>query len=310
MDNLGLDTQIKAAADRIRPEVAKKLHLNKYIKQFPTPKQAALLMAQNVEELFYGGAAGPGKSSGLLMDALSQIEVPNYAALLLRRSYQDLNQPGALMDRAREWLANTDARWSEIDHRWYFPGNSTLTFGYIKGPRDHFQFQSAEFHFVGFDELTQFPEYQYTYLHSRIRKPDYDPALRHDDPINLLAKAPLKMRSASNPGDIGHEWVKRRFIDEDTRDPATIFIPGLFTDNPHINIEEYDKRLSKLDPVTRNRLRRGDWDIQEEGEMFKRRWFRRCDKDAVPARAAPSDIGTSPLPSRWAGATPTGPWAS
>lgn len=278
-------------ATRLREAGTLTPQLNDYIAQYPTPKQNAVMLLNHVEELFFGGAAGPGKSSYLLMAALQYVHVPNYAALLLRRTYADLNQPGALMDRARSWLQGTDAHWSEIDHRWTFPSGATLSFGYLKGPRDHFQYQGAEYQFVGFDELTQFPEHQYAYLNSRIRKPEAPDDPEAEDPDHelhdqwLLSQVPLRMRSASNPGDIGHEWVKRRFIDDETREPGVVFVPGLLEDNPHLNQEEYDRFLAKLDPVTRSRLRRGDWDIQEEGELFKRRWFRRVDRDAVPAKA-------------------------
>ena len=58
-------------------------------------------------------------------------------------------------------------------------------------------YQGAELQFVGFDELTQFPENQYNYLHSRLRK------LKDSD-------IPIRMRGASNPGGIGHDWVKKK----------------------------------------------------------------------------------------------------
>ena len=72
----------------------------------PTSHQAAFL-ALDCLEAMYGGAAGGGKSDALLMAALEHVDKPDYAAILFRRSYTDLSLPGALMDRAAEWLRPT-----------------------------------------------------------------------------------------------------------------------------------------------------------------------------------------------------------
>lgn len=235
-----------------------KLRTNKYIPHAPTDKQRAFLLLP-CREAFYGGSAGGGKSDALLAAALQYVDVPGYAAILFRRTYTDLALPGALMDRAHEWLADTDAHWQEKTKTWMFPSGATLTFGYLDGPRDHDRYQGAEFQFVGFDELTQFRESDYRYLFSRLRK---------------LAgvKIPIRMRAASNPGGIGHEWVKQRFIVEG-RQNKRFFIPAKLDDNPHIDGEEYEASLSELDPLTRAQLLAGDWDIVAGGEMFKREWF-------------------------------------
>src|SRR5437868_3713196 len=72
--------------------------------QSPTDRQALFLSLDGEREVFYGGAAGGGKSSCLLMAALKYVDAPGYSALLLRRTYADLSKPGALMARAHEWL--------------------------------------------------------------------------------------------------------------------------------------------------------------------------------------------------------------
>ena len=118
--------------------------LNEYIAHKPFSKQMAFLMLPHVEA-FYGGAAGPGKSDALLMAALQYVDVSGYAALLLRRTYADLSRPGALMDRAREWLAGTDAIWNGARHTWRFPSGAQLAFGYLEHDGDELQYQSAEF---------------------------------------------------------------------------------------------------------------------------------------------------------------------
>ena len=118
----------------------------------------------DTEEAFYGGAAGGGKSDCLLMAALQYVDIPDYAAILFRKTYADLTLPGALMDRARDWLSGTDARWKDEEKTWLFPSGASITFGYLENEQDKFRYKSAEFQFCGFDELTQFSETQYTYL--------------------------------------------------------------------------------------------------------------------------------------------------
>lgn len=236
--------------------------LNKYIVQRPSPKQVAFLLTKN-KEVLYGGAAGGGKSSALLMAALQYVDVPGYAAMLIRRTFKDLEQPGALMDRAITWLApfRHEVRWDANKHKFTFPSGATLSFGYLESERDLLNYQGPEFQFVGFDELTQFKESQYSYLFSRIRQ--------NKDQSDIV---PLRMRAATNPGGPGHEWVKDRFIDNG-RAAGRVFIPAQVEDNPALDAVEYEKFLAELDPVTRARLRFGDWDISEAGELFKREWF-------------------------------------
>ena len=66
-------------------------------------------------EVFYGGAAGGGKSDALLMGALQYVDVPGYHALILRRTFAELSLPEALMERANEWLGPTDAVWNSTN---------------------------------------------------------------------------------------------------------------------------------------------------------------------------------------------------
>ena len=294
-----------------------------YTKHVPHPAQQLFLL-QNAEEVMYGGAAGGGKSDALLMAALQYVDVPGYSALLLRRTWPDLSLPGAILDRAREWLQDTDAIPREGGRIWRFPSGARITFGYLHRENDKYRYQSAEFQFVGFDELTQFSQSMYEYLFSRIRRPNLicircrksvrkyrntsgGVQWKHTSSSNpcdnlqpdtkvlkqygpsedglTLWDVPLRMRSATNPGGTGHSWVRERFVDPVRKKEHAIFIPATLTDNPSLDQETYRKNLEHLSPIDRERLMNGDWDVSEEGAYFQRHWFKFITEPPSHARA-------------------------
>ncbi len=239
-----------------------------YCPHEPTEKQAAFLALEGREALF-GGAAGGGKSDALLMAALQYVHIPGYAAIIFRRTYADLSKPGALLERAHAWLDGTAAKWIDETKTFRFPSGATISFGYLDCEKDKLNHQGAEYQFVGFDELTQFPEKWYRYLFSRLRR------LKG-------SKIPIRMRGATNPGGVGHNWVMGRFpiLTEEADagrksvgERGRVFIPSKLEDNPHLDTEEYEESLAELDTVTRTQLRRGDWRISSGGTVFKREWF-------------------------------------
>jgi len=223
-------------------------------------------MTQN-EEVMFGGAGGPGKSSALLMAALQYVDVPGYAAILMRRSYQALMKPGALISRSFQWLKNTPASWDGANKMWRFPSGAILDFGYLDSEIDKYNYDSAEYQFIGIDELTQWPEDHYTFMFQRKRR-------------LTGSETPVRVMSATNPGREGHLWVKDRFISnptyEDPIDGTTktrLFIPAKLDDNPHIDRDEYIRSLMQLDPISREQILNGDWTIRRGGMKFKREWF-------------------------------------
>ena len=231
----------------------------------PEPPQQAFLLLPH-KEAFYGGAAGGGKSDALLMGALQYVDVPGYAALILRRTYDELALPEAIMARSHEWLSGTDAVWNGGEHKWTFPTGAVLRFGHVQYENDRFNYQGAAFQYIAFDELTEFPEIVYRFLMSRARRPSGLGG-------SPLASVPIRIRGASNPGGLGHEWVKARFVDPETSKDRP-FIPAKVQDNPHLDIDDYVQTLMELDPLTRARLLEGDWSVRPMGAMFREGWFK------------------------------------
>jgi predicted phage terminase large subunit-like protein len=238
--------------------------LTKYIPVTLSAPQAIFLTRPETEVL-YGGAAGGGKSVALLAAALQYVDIKGYAALLLRRTLKELELPGGLQVMAEEWLQGSDARWDDDNKTWHFPSGATLTFGYYDTDKDGLRYQGSEYQFIGFDEAAQFEEDKYTWLFSRLRR-------------NVSKNVPLRMRCASNPGGVGHKWLKRRFLIEGQKaDPPRAFIPAKLTDNPFLDQEAYIAALSQMtnDPVKREQMLNGNWDVAEMGEFFRGTWFNR-----------------------------------
>jgi predicted phage terminase large subunit-like protein len=255
---------------------------NLYCPLKPTGKQRQFLEARDVQEVFFGGAAGGGKSVALLMGATEYLRVPGYAALILRKDFARLELAGGLIPRSHEWFSNKEgAKWVASRRQWIFPipGKfpATIMFGYLKRPLDKYRYASSEFQYIAFDELTEFEEEDYLFMFSRLRR-------------NTSVQAPLRMRSASNPGGIGHGWVRGRFIGEESGGRGTmecriqnsecriggksrLYIPSRISDNPFMDEEEYRGTLMHLPAVTRERLMNGDWSVQEKS-LIHAEWLR------------------------------------
>ena len=250
-----------------------------------------VFLKTTAQEVLFGGAAGGGKSSALLMAALQYVDVPNYSAILFRRTYADLALPGALMDRFRDWISSfDDIHWNANQYTATFPSGARITFGYLNNSQDYLRYKGSEFQFIGMDEVTEIREADYRYLFSRLRRPSTGP----------LSQVPLRMRAATNPAP---NWVRQRFLVEGT-DKGRIFVPSKLTDNPGIDPESYRAVLAELDPVERKRLEFGDWWATTLGSMFDRTQFEILEPAEIPDFTKDTEIvrfwdlaGTEPSPS-------------
>lgn len=249
--------------------------LTKYIPYTPTPKQSAFLLMNNQKEILYGGAAGGGKSIAQLMGALQFVDVPGYSAILFRKTYADLSLPGALIDVSKQWLMpfvdSREVRWSEKEKQYTFPSGATLNFGYLESDNDCYHYQGAEFQYIGMDECTHISPSNYRYMFSRLRKPK-------------TLQVPLRFRATCNPGGQYGEYYYQRFFVEG-KENGRIFIGAGLDDNPYLDAEAYKEALQELDPIERERLLNGNWEIKASGDMFNRHWFQIVPASEVPAGA-------------------------
>lgn len=257
-----MSTDWKKVLDYLQPKMPP------FCPEEPSITQKVFLRTYGLEALF-GGAAGGGKSSALLMSALQYVDVPGYSAILFRRTFADLSLPGALMDRFKTWIDNyDDVHWNANSYVATFPSGARVSFGYLNNTNDYLRYKGSEFQFIGMDEVTEIRESDYRYLFSRLRRPANGP----------LSEVPLRMRAASNPAP---NWVRQRFIVEGIQD-GRIFVPSKLTDNPGIDALSYRQALSALDPIERRRLEEGDWFATTLGSLFERTSAIIIDSNEVP----------------------------
>src|SRR5216684_8792026 len=201
----------------------------------PFPRQEHFHFSPAKYRLF-GGAAGPGKTKALLFEAILQATaVDGCDTLLLRRTYPEL-ESSLLAYFRRDLPREFYKSYNESKHLVTWHNGSTTRFGYCRNENDVYQYQGAEFLFIGIDELTHFTLKQWQFLTSRNRCP--------------VAGTFPNMAGATNPGNIGHAWVKALWVERkpaagmerpEQYDPADYaFIRATIADNPvYANDAEY-----------------------------------------------------------------------
>lgn len=231
-------------------------------------------MARPEWEALYGGAAGGGKSEALVMEALRQVSIPHYKALILRKTYPELAE---LIDKTLLYYprAYPRARYNISTHSWTFPSGARVIFGSMQYAADKTKYQGQAYDFIGFDELTHFALDEYSYLFSRCRP--NGPGTR------------CYIRATANPGGVGHGWVKERFVS--AAPPMTpiesdiswiddagqeqhikrhrIFVPATVYDNQRLlqNDPSYVATLASMPEAQRQALLYGSWD-SFDGQVF------------------------------------------
>jgi len=236
----------------------------------------------------FGGAAGPGKTKALLWEAIRQAhDVPGSDSLLLRRTYPEL-ESSLLAYFRRDVPRSYYRKYNESKHIVTWKNGSTTRFGHCRNENDVYAYQGAEYLFIGVDELTHFTLKQWQFLTSRNRCP--------------IRGSRANMAGATNPGNIGHAWVKALWVDHTT--PPGFDRPELYdasdydfvraqiTDNPiYANDAAYRRTLEVLPEHLRRAFLDGDWNV------FAGQYFDVFDIGRHTAR--PEDIRLEPWWPRW-----------
>ncbi len=225
-------------------------------------------------EALYGGAAGGGKSDALLAEAVRQAHIPHYRAIIFRKTYPQLSE---LIDRSAQLYKSAfpGARYNHTEHYWAFPSGAKIYFGSMQREQDRTNYQGKRYDFIAFDELTHFTWAEYSYMMSRNRPGG--PGTR------------VYIRSTTNPGGIGHGWVKDRFITaappmtpilgtyeiitpegKTTLKRKRIFVPATVFDNQKLlgNDPNYLANLAMLPEAEKQALLYGSWD-SFDGQVFR-----------------------------------------
>lgn len=213
-------------------------------------------------ECLYGGALGGGKTDALLGDFSRGIEKgAAWIGVFFRRHISDMD---AVIRRSKEiFLPIYGPKcFNSSKNQWNFPSGAVLQFRHMERDDDVDNYQGQDYQWVGFDELTQWAtSFQYTYMITRLRS---------------AKGVKARIRCASNPGGVGHQWVKARFVDPVPPMTAQmvvspkgkkswrVFIPAKLSDNKILDKSDpdYADRVSaNIDPVLAKALVEGRWDI-------------------------------------------------
>jgi hypothetical protein len=231
---------------------------NSYVEFMPNEGPQKDFLAAPEKDVLYGGAAGGGKSYAMLIDPLRSCHNPVHRALILRKSMPELRE---LIDKSRELYpkAFKGAKFKEVEKLWQFPSGAKIEFGFLERDADVYRYQGQAYSWIGFDEITHLPtEFGWNYLASRLRTTDK----------NLQTY----LRCTANPGGVGAQWVKKRYVIPSDSNAAFIghdgltrkFIPARLQDNPYLAEDgEYERMLNSLPAVQRKQLLDGNWDIAE-----------------------------------------------
>ncbi len=233
-----------------------------------------------MREVGYGGAAFGGKTQAILAAAAMYHDVPNYSALIFRKTIKDLEKTGAILDRAKSWWRSRGGVKYDPDQKQFiFYSGARITFTHIRNMQDATAHNSAEYHFIGCDEAHLVDEEPATYLISRLRR------------LTADAHIPSRLRLGFNPPvNQAGAWIKGRYLTREAleaqrKEPhryfsqvwwkeGRAFIPARKQDNPHGDHEDYEQSLKELDPVSRRQLEDGDMNAHTQGR-FNRSWFPR-----------------------------------
>ena len=224
---------------------------------FPSERQREFFLSR-ARHTAYGGARGGGKSWAMRRKfILLALRYPGLNLLLLRRTLPELRE-NHLIPMQRELYGF--AVYNSAERVFRFPNGSRIKLGYCDTMQDVYQYQGQEYAVIGLEEATHFTEEQMRFLTTcnRTTRKDFSP----------------RMYYTCNPGNVGHAWVKRLFIDrlyaENENPNDYLFIPARIYDNKVLLEADpnYIRQLEALPEELRRAHLDGDWDVHA-GQYFR-----------------------------------------
>ena len=224
---------------------------------FPSERQREFFLSR-ARHTAYGGARGGGKSWAMRRKfILLALRYPGLNLLLLRRTLPELRE-NHLIPMQRELYGF--AVYNSAERVFRFPNGSRIKLGYCDTMQDVYQYQGQEYAVIGLEEATHFTEEQMRFLTTcnRTTRKDFSP----------------RMYYTCNPGNVGHAWVKRLFIDrlyvENENPNDYLFIPARIYDNKVLLDADpnYIRQLEALPEELRRAHLDGDWDVHA-GQYFR-----------------------------------------
>ena len=241
--------------------------------QYEPQSKQKLLHSTDANEIFYGGAAGGGKSFCSRWDAIEFCtRVPGLFACLFRRTMPRLESNHIVW--AKREITRDVAKYNETKKRFEFRNGSILNFKHLEYERDCDDIQGWELHWAGLDEAGQFTPYQIAYVKSRMRLGGFEHQLEQMVPQAPYLKQYLRrlprLVLTSNPGGEAHHYLKENYIDPypvggkkipfGKGKKTKIFIPAGMSDNSYLD-EDYDEQFNDLPEWQRRQLVDGDWNV-------------------------------------------------
>lgn len=277
----------------------------------PQPGPQTAFLSTTADIAIYGGAAGGGKSFGLLLEPLRHFDNPKFGAVIFRRNSKQVRNEGGLWHESLKIYGPLGAEPREGMLDWTFPSGMRVGFGHLEFDRSVHDWHGSQIPLIGFDELTHFTRYQFFYMLSRNRSdsgvpgymratcnPDVDSWVRKfidwwidDDGWAIQERSGVLRWFVQFEDNLywgnSAEELKQKFGDKVLPTSVT-FIPSTVYDNKKLLEKDphYLSRLMALPKVERLRLlgdaRGGNWNVRHSaGSMFRREWFTVV--DAIPA---------------------------
>lgn len=274
----------------------------------PQPGPQTRFLSSPADIVIYGGAAGGGKTWGMLLEGVRNVRVPRFRAAIFRRQRVDINNSGALWDQACEIYPLAGGLGTRFNLTWQWPGNAKVQFSHLERENDVYNWAGSELALIGFEELTQFSEKQFWRMMARNRSTcgvrPYVRATCNPDPDSWVAAfitwwidpgtgLPVPARSGvmrwlARVGD-QIEWgdTRKELIGKfgaACRPKSFSFIAANIFDNKILLEKDpaYLGNLQNMPMVDRERLLHGNWLIRATaGTMFREEWFKIV--EAIPA---------------------------